>query len=101
MIERYNNNKYINIIPLGKIITYNGEYILVRSNHALADKVRLQARYNMLCGIIDYQNTIKILGEQVLQGQVTTYDLHRKTMSELIKEANELEEVLNNIEKLQ
>ena len=96
MVERYNNGKYEDITPLGKIVTVDDRWELVRSNHELADSVRNKARYNFLCGIIDYQNTLKALGDTQANGQLDLFGTSGKTIKELM---NEAEELLNNVAK--
>ena len=91
MLEKYNNALFEGIIPLGKIISRNGNYELIRSNHELADKIRLRAKYDLLCSAIAYRNTLKILGTEQAEGQLDLFSFADKTLSELITEAQTLE----------
>lgn len=92
MIEKYNNGLYKNIIPLGKIVTVNGFYTLVRSNDELANKVRNKAKYDMICGLIDYKNTLSILGPSTHDNQIDIYDALDMDLADLIELAKQLKE---------
>jgi hypothetical protein len=93
--ERYNSFKYIGITPQGKMICRNSIYQIVRPNSPQANKIRLQAKFDKLCAILDEYNTRRLLGEILCSGQ------EQLQIDRILKEANELEEVLRTIEKLQ
>lgn len=90
--ERYNNLKYIGIIPQGKIRNINGLYKLVRFDSKFAHKTILKARYDKICAIIDEYNTRRILGDIQHVGQQVLYA--GMSYNELLKHANELDEEL-------
>lgn len=93
-IEKYNNNKFDGITPLGKIITVDDRWELVRSDNPLADKVRNKARYNLICSAIDYHNTMRILGNETHHDQIDMYSVLNKSLAELIEEAKALQDNL-------
>ena len=90
--ERYNNSKYTDIIPLGKIININGIYTLVRSDNPLANKVRNKAKFDLICAAIDYQNTLKALGHEVHDNQISLYDIAKMSLNEHITRSKELDQ---------
>ena len=93
MIERYNNYRYENIIPLGKIVTtQTGLFELIRSDHHQAQRVRNKAKYDLIAAAIAYRNTRKILGDNISDSQVSMYDIVNLSLNELMELANELQE---------
>lgn len=90
--ERYNNFKYVDLTPVGKIVNINGLYKLVRFDSKYAHRYILKARYDKICAIIDEYNTRRILGELQHSGQQMLYD--GMTYTELLNHANELDDKL-------
>ena len=94
-IERYNNYRYKNIIPLGKIITHNGSYELIRSESPLANKIRLKAKYDLIASAINYHNTRKALGDTQHDDQIDIYAELGMSLSELMDYANTIDSEIN------
>ena len=92
--ERYNNFKYIGIVPQGKIVTVNGLYKLITPESHYAQRTILKSNYDLICAAIDYHNTRKSLGNIQAKGQLSLYDIQKMTNEELIVRANELDELL-------
>jgi hypothetical protein len=93
MIEKYNNYRFENIIPLGKIVTLEtGWFELVRSTHDQANKVRNKAKYDLIAAAIAYRHTRKILGDRINDDQVSMYDVVNLSLNELMLMADELQE---------
>ena len=93
-VEKYNNAKYEGITPLGKIVTVDDKWELVRSDNPLANKVRNKAKYDLICAAIDYHNTMRALGEETHHDQISMYDITHKSLAELIEEAQALQNEL-------
>jgi hypothetical protein len=93
--EKYNNFVYSNITPQGKIVSINGLYKMIKPDSRYAQRYILKAKFDKLCAILDEYNTRRLLGEVLCNGQ------EQMEIDRILKEANELEEVLRSIEKLQ
>ena len=95
--EMYNNMKYSNITPQGKIVCLNGLYKLVRHNSKYANRIVNKAKFDMLCGIIDYRNTLKTVGLST-EGQLQMDELFRMSEQDLIELAKSYEVELKEVE---
>ena len=93
--EKYNNNKYIGIVPKGKIICIKGVYELVTPESKLAERVIMKANFDLICSYINKKNTNKYVGELQAKGQLSFYDIQRKSYNELVELGQRYEELLN------
>ena len=84
-METYNSFLYTDTIPLGKVITLNGKYMLVNSKNALASKLRRSARYDFICGLIKYRNDKRILGEEIHDDQISMEEMLKMSVDDLIE----------------
>ena len=93
--ERYNNYKYIDYAPQGKLVVINGLYKLVRNDSIYQRRTQLQAEYNFICALIDKRNTERTIGKLQAIGQVSIYDYTNMDYDELINAAIIMEEELD------
>ena len=89
--ERYNNRKYINIVPQGKIVSINGYYRIVRPDTPLANYYIRKAKFDKLCAIIDEYNTRLLLGEIKANGQLQ-FEEQFYSIDEIIELAKEYDQ---------
>lgn len=92
--ERYNNFKYIDIVPKGKIVTIKKLYRLITVDSIYAQRIIKKTNYDLICAAIDKHNTIKILGSEQVQGQLSLYDIHKMSYNELLKLGNKIDQEL-------
>jgi hypothetical protein len=96
MIEKYHSYKFLNtdgtpIIPLGRIKSINGEYVLIRHNHHLADRVSTEIDLNLVTAAIDKHNKDRTYGIRQAKGQLSMYDISNMTLKELMELAEKMQ----------
>ena len=96
--ERYNNFKYVGIIPKGKIHRINNLYKLVTYKSKYARRYINQSNYNLICSAIDKHNTGRILGQLEHSNQLSLHDIAQMDYDELISQAKEYAKILEGEE---
>jgi glucose-6-phosphate isomerase len=96
MIEKYHSFKFLNndgtpIIPLGRIKSINGKYVLVRHDHNLADKISTEIDLNLVTAAIDKKNKDRTYGNRQAKNQISIYDIQKMTLNELMQLAEKMQ----------